>query len=126
MVDIKSCKIDAPARESDAGAFPVMTESTRKSVRGALIMLLVILFSCMLTVSAHAEDDTYTTEYFDVLIDITENHVIKYDERITVDFLEPHHGIYRYIPIQKKFYDISDIDVDGGECKSEYEYTGEK
>ena len=125
MVDIKSCKIDAPARESDAGAFPVMTESTRKSVRAALIMLLVILFSCMLTVSAHAEDDTYTTEYFDVLIDITENHVIKYDERITVEFLEPHHGIYRYIPIQKKFYDISDIDVDGGECKSEYEYTGE-
>ena len=126
MITRKSCISDAPARVSTAGAFAVMIKGIRKSLT-ALLVLLIVLFSAMncFSAEAFAADDSYTTDVFDVDVEITEGHVMKYDERITVDFLSPHHGIYRYIPIQKKFYDIRDIRVWGGDYEDEYDFTGE-
>ena len=123
MINVRSCTNDAPARASAAGAFPVMAEGVKKGL-AALLMLLVILF-VLGAEAAYAADDSYTTESFDVTVDITEKHVMNYDERIVVNFLEPHHGIYRYIPIQKKFYDIQGIHVYGGDYEEDYEYSGE-
>lgn len=126
MITRKSCISDAPARVSTAGAFTVMIKGMKKGA-SVLLVLLIVLFSgiILMTGEASAADDSYTTDAFNVSVDITENHVMKYDEYITVDFLSPHHGIYRYIPIQKKFYDIKDIRVWGGDYEDEYDFTGE-
>ena len=124
MITRKSCINDAPACGNTAGAFPVMIKGMRKAVR-AVLVVLIILFSSISMPSIAFADDSYTTDVFDVNIDITENHVIKYEEKITVDFLSPHHGIYRYIPVQKKFYDVKDIHVYGGDYESSYDTTGE-
>ena len=126
MITRKSCISDAPARACTAGAFAVISTDVKRTLTALLIVLLAA-FSVLPWVSAEAfaADDSYTTDAFDVNVEITENHVMKYEEKITVDFLSPHHGIYRYIPIQKKFYDIDDIHVFGGDYESSYRYTGE-
>ena len=129
MINVRSCTIDAPARASAAGAFPVMAGRMKKYAGALLIILLAVLLCGGIffgsSESAYAADDSYTTKSFDVDIDITEKHVMNYEERIVVDFLEPHHGIYRYIPIQEKFYNIEGIRVGGGDCEDEFDYTGE-
>lgn len=129
MIIRRTCKNDAPARVSAAGAFPVIAEGIRKSF-SALPVLLATLLLCMNAAlfsagTVYAADDSYTTNSFDVDIEVSENHVMSFDEKIVVDFFEPHHGIYRYIPIQKKFYDIADIRVQGGDYDEDYEFTGE-
>ena len=106
-----------------------MAGRMKKYTAVLLVLLLAVLvcggFVAFGAEAAYAADDSYTTESFDVDVNITENHVMQYEERIVVDFLEPHHGIYRYIPIQKKFYDIRDIHVWGGDYNEDYEYSGE-
>lgn len=138
---------DAPVRVSGAGAFPVVSGEDGKSgaLRSALSVIVVLCILCGAAIAGtvfgsavrlnpaglfaaetvYAADDSYTTESFDVSIDVSENHVMRFDEHIVVDFLTPHHGIYRYIPIQKKFYDISGISVSGGDWEDEYDTTGE-
>ncbi len=126
MITRRSCITDAPACESNAGAFAVIIRRVKTAL--TVFLMLLIMLSTLASgsaVEAFAADDSYTTENFDVSVEITEKHVMKYDESITVDFLEPHHGIYRYIPIQKKFYDIDDIHVWGGDYDESYEFTGE-
>ena len=132
MITRRTCKNDAPAGLSAAGAFPVIAEEAKSLVFSLVVLsaaALICLGAAAWVIMAGSEavyaDDSYTTESFDVDIDVTEKHVMKYDERIVVDFIEPHHGIYRYIPIQKKFYDIEGIYVSGGDCEDEYEYSGE-
>ena len=128
MIIGRTCKIDAPARVSAAGAFPVVTEGMKRGLTALLILawtILMCLDAAPVTAEAVYADDTYTTPEFDVNVDITANHIMQYDEQIVVNFLEPHHGIYRYIPIQKKFYDISGIMVDGGQFEDDYSYSGE-
>ena len=138
---------DAPVRVSGAGAFPVVSGEAVRSgaLRSALSVIVVLCILCSAAIAGtlfgsdiglrpaglfaaeavYAADDSYTTESFDVSIDVSENHVMRFDEHIVVDFLTPHHGIYRYIPIQKKFYDISGISVSGGDWEDEYDTTGE-
>ena len=126
MITRRSCITDAPACESNAGAFAVIIRRARAAL--TVPLMLLIMLSPLLSGNAgeaFAADYSYTTEAFNVSVDITEKHVMKYDESITVDFLEPHHGIYRYIPIQKKFYDIDDIHIWGGDYDESYEFTGE-
>ena len=126
MIISRSCIYDAPVRARTAGAFAVIARGIKRSVFAlAALTVLIFCFTVPASETVYASDDSYTTDVFDVDIDITEKHVMKYDERITVDFLSPHHGIYRYIPVQKKFYDVRDILVDGGECRSEYRFSGE-
>lgn len=124
MITRKSCKYNAPACASAAGAFTVIIRDMRKAFRVALVLLIILFSSISGAVSAFA-DDSYTTDVFNVNIDITKKHVIKYEEEITVDFLSPHHGIYRYIPVQKKFYDVRDVSVYGDDYDDSYKTTGE-
>ena len=126
MIISRSCIYDAPARACTAGAFAVITRGMRRCAFALTVLTAVVIcLAAAVPETAYAADDSYTTDVFDVNIDVTEKHVMKYEENITVDFLSPHHGIYRYIPIQKKFYDIDDIHVYGGDYSSEYNFTGE-
>lgn len=45
----------------------------------------------------------YTTEQFDVTATATEDHRIHFSETIAVNFLQPHHGIERNIPIGTQY-----------------------
>lgn len=63
------------------------------------------------TVSASARG--YTTDRFDVNVEISEDHVMRVTETITVDFDTPRHGIFRNIPYDLGIYKISDISVEG-------------
>ena len=61
----------------------------------------------------HAADNTmYTTDY-EVNVNVNENNSYDYEEKLTIDYITPHHGIYRYIPINGSR--ISGISVPGYE-----------
>ena len=124
MITRKSYKYNAPVRKNAAGAFAVILKDMRKTFM-VLITISAVVLSMLAGTSSAFADDSYTTDVFDVNIDITKKHVIKYEERITVDFLSPHHGIYRYIPVQKKFYDVDDIHIYGGDYEESYKSSGE-
>lgn len=125
MITRKSRINDAPVCESASGAFAVVKEQLKEAARAVLVLVFVLAIAAGGNLSFSYADDSYTTDSFDVDIEITAEHEMKFEERITVDFFSPHHGIYRYIPIQKKFYDISDIHVYGGDYDEEYDMTGE-
>lgn len=78
----------------------------------AVIMLFV--FACPLTSLQAYADETFLTPTFNVDIKASENNSFVVKETIDVDFLYPHHGIYRHIP--KNGVYISDIDVPGYRC----------
>ncbi|MBO5514177.1 MAG: DUF2207 domain-containing protein, partial [Mogibacterium sp.] len=79
-----------------------------------ITVLMLFVFACPL-VSLHTyADETYLTPTFNVDIKASENNSFAVKETIDVDFLYPHHGIYRYIP--KNGVHISDIDVPGYRC----------
>ena len=89
------------------------------AVRAAALAAAVCL--CMLmwpwaSVSdgvVHAADNTmYTTDY-EVNVNVNENNSYDYEEKLTIDYITPHHGIYRYIPINGSR--ISGISVPGYE-----------
>ena len=111
MITRKSCINDAPARADAAGAFAVIFRGCKRSAAVLLSVLIVMIPVLCQSLDAAYADDSYMTDSFDVVIDVTENHVIKYDETITVDFFSPHHGIYRYIPVQKKFFFSSIVHI---------------
>ncbi|MBR2188587.1 MAG: hypothetical protein IJ860_04170, partial [Eubacterium sp.] len=60
-----------------------------------------------------SDPDDYITERFDVTIDTTVRHVFHVREEIDVDFIQPHHGIERYIPFSSKLYEIRHLKVEG-------------
>lgn len=47
---------------------------------------------------AYAEDNTYSTPSFHVDVTASEDNSFQVEETIDVDYIYPHHGIYRYIP----------------------------
>jgi len=85
----------------------------------ALLSLLLLSYPAAGT-PVYAEDNTYTTPLFNVDITASEDNSFQVNETIDVDYIYPHHGIYRYIPVQKKFYDVKDIHVYGGDYESSY------
>ena len=93
-----------------------------------LILLLLIALSGQFTVHAAeqnttsetaAEERDYTdsdpedwiTERFDVSAVATESHVFHITEEIEVNFVQPHHGIFRYIPLSPGQYKVDHIRV---------------
>ena len=72
-----------------------------------LIVILIMFFSA--TASAHTYN--YTTEQFDVDVVVEESHVFHITETIVVDFHEPKHGIYRYVPFENGVYKVENLIV---------------
>ena len=63
----------------------------------ALLSLLLLSYPAAGT-PVYAEDNTYTTPLFNVDITASEDNSFQVNETIDVDYIYPHHGIYRYIP----------------------------
>lgn len=60
-----------------------------------------VLFDAAYQGGAYAEtpaDEAFTTEAFNVTIDLKEDNTMWVTEEISVDFVMPRHGLYRYIP----------------------------
>ena len=82
--------------------------------RAAAVLGIVALIIMMLPVSlgdVHAADNTMTTENYDIVVDVGEDNTYAYHEHLDMNYITPHHGIYRYIPMQG--YKISNIRVPG-------------
>ena len=82
--------------------------------RVAAVLGIAALILMMLPVSlddAYAADNTMMTERYDVTVDVAENNTYDYHEHLDMYYITPHHGIYRYIPMQG--YKISGIKVPG-------------
>lgn len=77
----------------------------KKKLVGLGVALVLLLSNVSV---AFADSAGFTTENFDVYVMITEDHQISVSETINVDFYEPRHGIFRYIPYDSKFYKIED------------------
>ena len=75
-------------------------------------ILAVLLFTTPgVAVEVMADDNTMNTLNYDVTVDVAENNSYDFHEHLDMDYVTPHHGIYRYIPI--KGMRISDIRVPG-------------
>lgn len=87
------------------------------------IIALSLVMTLSLPAFAFGESAGYTTNRFDVNVDVTDSHVCKVEETIKVNFKEAKHGIFRYIPYEPGIYTVKKIDVDGDpyEVSSEYD-----
>lgn len=65
--------------------------------------LFFILGNGLFVADVHA-DTGYTTDLYDVKVDVKEDHSIMVTETIKVNFKTARHGIYRTIPIRGKAY----------------------
>lgn len=75
--------------------------------RKSLLLLVSVAAALMLTlipgkVSANAGG--YTTSAYNVDVKVNTDHSYEVTETIDVNFTEPRHGIYRYIPCKGSFY----------------------
>ena len=75
------------------------------------IAALMLLIMPLPVYEAYAADNTMMTERYDVTVDVAENNSYDYHEHLDMYYVTPHHGIYRYIPMQG--YRISNIKVPG-------------
>jgi hypothetical protein len=85
--------------------------------RKSLLLLVSVAAALMLTlipgkVSANAGG--YTTSAYNVDVKVNTDHSYDVTETIDVNFTEPRHGIYRYIPYQGDFY----RQIDGEKAKN--------
>lgn len=74
-------------------------------------MMLCFIQGGELIGKSYASDNTYNTNKFYVDVNALENNAFEIREDIQVDFFYPHHGIYRYVPING--YKFSGISVPG-------------
>ncbi|MBQ3334252.1 MAG: DUF2207 domain-containing protein [Eubacteriaceae bacterium] len=79
---------------------------------------LLILLACLFFPSA-VFAEAYTTPQYDVKWTVGENRSCHVEETIHVHFLEPRHGIYRYIPIKGTTY----REIDGKPTEITYAAT---
>lgn len=86
-------------------------------------LILILIMSTMSFVSASSEG--FTTERFDVDVTVEENHVIHVSETIDVNFFEARHGIFRYIPVDRKSYKVESLEA-VGDLADAYEEDGRK
>lgn len=94
--------------------------------RAAAVLGIAALILMMLPVSlndAYAADNTMMTDRYDVTVDVSEDNTYDYHEHLDMFYISPHHGIYRYIPMQG--YKISGIRVPGYEYET-YTQNGYK
>ena len=89
-----------------AGTRPLLARFA--AVAAALALMVLSVPSSQ---EAYASDNTMDTPEYDVDIRVSENNSYNIDETLMVDFATPHHGIYRYIPINGS--EITGISVPG-------------
>lgn len=99
--------------------------------RKSLLLFVSIVAALMLVLAPgkiSANAGGYTTNAYNVDVKVNSNHAYNVTETIDVNFTEPRHGIYRYIPYKGDFYrqiggkksdkayvaKVSDISVEGG------------
>lgn len=70
-----------------------------------------------------AADNTMYTDAYNVRVVVAENNSYDYQEDLSIYYMTPHHGIYRYIPVQGQV--ISNIRVPGYEYET-YDQNGYK
>ena len=68
------------------------------------------------TADVYASDNTYMTTRYDVDVVVSEDNSYDYHETLDIYYATPHHGIYRYIPINGS--KISKIRVPGYEYET--------
>lgn len=73
----------------------------------ALILAVVRLPAQM----SYAADNTMETPQYNINVEVAENNSYKIDETLQINYVTPHHGIYRYIPINGS--EITNIRVPG-------------
>lgn len=95
----------------------------RPSVTGMVFFVLILLVLSFSWVSpVFADEADYMTDSFEVKIDIDENHLVHVQETIQVNFIGQHHGIYRYIPENRREYTIENVKVPGEKVRVESGY----
>lgn len=72
-----------------------------KKVAGLLVFLCSLCMAACMPVMAA---DGYETDSYDVMVNVHENQTYDIKEKISVNFLEERHGIYRYIPFKGIMY----------------------
>ena len=75
------------------------------------IMAVLLFMTPLGKYEVAASDNTMYTEEYNVKVEVAENNSYKYQEDLNIYYVTPHHGIYRYIPVQGQV--ISDIRVPG-------------
>ena len=62
----------------------------------AVVTALILPFN---VTEAFAADNTMATTSYEVNVDVAQNNSYDFTENININYITPHHGIYRYIPI---------------------------
>ena len=96
-----------------------MKNFKNRLLRILVFSMAVVMCFAMATVSAFGY--SYTTDSYNVNIEVSENNTYWINETIAVDFNESKHGIYRYIPVGN-MDDLGYMKVKG-EYVEDYNYT---
>ena len=83
----------------------------RKLAVRSLLAVLTMLLLLSGTAAMAADSGGMTTSRFDVTAQADRDHTFHITETITVDFTTEHHGILRYIPMDRQIYEIRNIRV---------------
>ena len=89
---------------------------TKVTSRQMILLLLAVFAVAGIAFAAEpacADSGGFTTEAYNVQVETTEDHIFHVSEEIQVNFYEPRHGLYRYIPKGGKYYDVRNIQVEG-------------
>ena len=73
-----------------------------------MISILLITILCLGLGVSYAHAEAFETRRYDVEINLFENNSFVVTENIQVDFSEPRHGIFRYLPYRGTV--ISEVD----------------
>jgi len=74
-----------------------MNRAKNRVTRIAVLVMAIIMCFAMTTVSALGY--SYSTDSYDVDVVVKEDNTYTIEEKISVNFFEHKHGIYRYIPM---------------------------
>ena len=83
----------------------------RKLAVRCLLALLAVLMLLSGTVALAEDSYGMSTSSFNVTVQADRDHTFHVTEIITVDFSTGHHGILRYIPMDRHIYEIRNIRV---------------
>lgn len=75
------------------------------------IFAVILCMSPFGVLNVTAADNTMYTNEYNVRVEVAENNSYDYQEDISIYYMTPHHGIYRYVPVQGQV--ISNIRVPG-------------
>lgn len=89
-----------------------------KTVRGIKAFLLALLITLVVGAFSvvYGSDGTMETLVYDVHVQVEENNTLQVTETITINYLAPHHGIYRNINVKG----IAESEFEGQVYKQDY------